>query len=114
MLCEVNRIAKSKRPESFKNYLCSEKLVEAVKTTTLKKHPDVYYYDNEINMYQHLFNVIGDKLYVRNSLFKNDSGHTSRQEIKYVYNDSEGAQSKLTIKYCGKGQRTSHNMFLKY
>ena len=114
MLCEVNRIAKSKKltSESLKSYLCSEKLVQAVKTTTLKTRPDVYYYDKEINMYQHLFNVIGDKLYVRNSSSTNDPGHASRQQITYVYNPDK--QSKLTIKYSGKGQRTSHNMFLKY
>ena len=112
MLCEVNRIAQSKKldSESLKCFLLSsDKLLSPVKTTSVTTHPDVYYYDKEINKYQHLFNVIGDTLYVRNSSFTNDPGHASRQAISYIYD----ASLKLKIKYSGKSERTSHNMFLK-
>jgi hypothetical protein len=66
LMCEVyrlyNKLEKSQRTFQF---LCSEKFMDILRSTTMTKNPDIYYFDQCTESYQNLFRIVDGSMYVR-------------------------------------------------
>ena len=104
MFCESKRIAShnsmSGWTEKYWNvdYLMSEKFRERVESIQITKNPDIYFLDDHTKRYQHLFRVIDNKLFIRDSSEKNDSFHSPFSAVTISYNTTRNLQVSL----CGK------------
>jgi len=86
VLCELNRIAKTRKSGEFSvEEMRSDRFLERIRQNTVSTHPDLYFEDKSLGQFQHLFRVVDDDLFIRDSREPNDSFHSPMCKVTYSY-----------------------------
>lgn len=96
LMCEakrfaVNDIVPAQRPTVWTpGYLLSDAFISKVENMSISRNPDIYFIDKHTGRYQHLFKIVDNSLYLRDSTATNDSFHSPLSRLMITYDDNEG------------------------
>jgi len=86
VLCELNRITKTSKVDEFSvKEIMSDEFIERIRQNTVARHPDLYFEDKSLGQFQHLFRVVDDDLFIRDSREPNNSFHSPMCKVTYSY-----------------------------
>ena len=104
LMCEAKRFAvkdvvSAKRPSVWSpEYLLSDAFISKVENMSSSRNPDIYFVDKHTGMYQHLFKIVGNALYIRDSTATNDSFHSPFSKLLITYDDDNNGLISVSIK----------------